>query len=107
MADDDAELVALIDSELDEASQSRLLARLADDEALRARYDALIKGRADLAAAFDTLLERAPIDRLRAAIPRDDALRPPGRGSEALRYASSRRDWSSASWPPARPLGSR
>ena len=36
LADDDAELVALIDNELDEASRSRVLARIAVDEALRA-----------------------------------------------------------------------
>ncbi len=73
MADDDAELVALIDNELDEASRSRLRARLSDDAALRARYDALRQGRADLTAAFDTLLERAPLDRLNAALPREEA----------------------------------
>ncbi len=38
MADDDAERVALIDNELDEASRSRVLACIAVDEAFRARY---------------------------------------------------------------------
>jgi len=73
MADDDAELVALIDNELDEASRSRLRGRLSADAALQARYDALRQGRADLTAAFDTLLERAPLDRLNAALPREEA----------------------------------
>ena len=35
MAGDDAELVALIDNELDEDAENRLLARLAADEGLR------------------------------------------------------------------------
>jgi anti-sigma factor RsiW len=39
MADDDAELVALIDNELDEGSRIALLARLAADEGLRRRYE--------------------------------------------------------------------
>ena len=39
MADDDAELVALIDNELDESRRTVLLARLAADERLRQRYE--------------------------------------------------------------------
>ena len=37
MSDDDAELVALIDNELDEGRRTALLARLAADERLRQR----------------------------------------------------------------------
>ncbi len=91
MADDDSELVALIDNELNEASQSQLRARLAADTALRARYDALRRGRADLAAAFDTLLERAPLDRLSAALPREEApstARPGLRGFALREFAA-------------------
>ena len=40
MTDDDAELVALIDNELDENRKSALLARLETDERLRERYEA-------------------------------------------------------------------
>jgi hypothetical protein len=41
MAGDDTELVALIDNELDEEAKGRLLARLAEEEGLRKRYEAL------------------------------------------------------------------
>jgi hypothetical protein len=41
MTVDDAELVALIDNELDEEAKGSLLARLAADEGLRRRYEAL------------------------------------------------------------------
>lgn len=37
MTDEDAELVALIDNELDEVAKGRLLPRLAANEALRKR----------------------------------------------------------------------
>src|SRR5208337_1350445 len=80
MADDDAELVALIDDELDEASKSRLLARLAQDEALRARYEALREARPQIAAAFSPLLDRAPLARLTAALATQSAP-PPTRPS--------------------------
>ena len=41
MTDDDAELVALIDNELDESRRTVLLARLGVDERLRHRYEEL------------------------------------------------------------------
>ena len=41
MSDDDAELVALIDNELDEGRRTALLARLAADDGLRQRYEEL------------------------------------------------------------------
>ena len=69
MSDDDAELVALIDNELDESRRTALLARLAADEGLRQRYDALRETSKPLAASFDALLEQAPVARLRAALP--------------------------------------
>jgi anti-sigma factor RsiW len=75
MADEDAELVALIDNELDEGAKSRVLGRLAGDEALRARYQALREARAPIAAAFDALIEKAPLARLRAALPPEGARR--------------------------------
>ena len=53
MSDDDAELVALIDNELDEGRRTALLARLAADEGLRQRYDELRQTTAPLAASFD------------------------------------------------------
>ncbi len=79
MFDDDAQLVALIDNELDESSRSALLARLAADERLRQRYEALREAAAALAASFDALLTQAPLARLRAALPADEPLRKPSR----------------------------
>jgi anti-sigma factor RsiW len=69
MADEDAELVALIDDELDEVAKGRLLTRLTADEALRKRYEELRDAGAPIAAAFDALVEKAPLPRLRAALP--------------------------------------
>jgi anti-sigma factor RsiW len=75
MADEDAEIVALIDNELDKNATARLLARLAADEALRNRYEQLREARAPIVAAFDALIEKAPLSRLRAALPRESAPR--------------------------------
>ena len=69
MTDEDEELVALIDNKLDENRKNRLLARMEEDPALRARYEALREAGAPIGAAFDALLEQAPVARLRAAIP--------------------------------------
>ena len=69
MSDLDAELVALIDNELDEGRRTALLARLAADFVLRQRYDPLRQTSLPLAASFDALLEQAPVVRLRAALP--------------------------------------
>jgi anti-sigma factor RsiW len=77
MADEDAEIVALIDNELDKDAAAQLLARLAADEALRTRYEELRAARAPIVAAFDALLETAPLSRLRAALPPESA--PPAR----------------------------
>ncbi len=80
MSDSDAELVALIDNELDEGAKTALRARLVADEVLRQRYEELRRTSMPLAAAFDALLEQAPLARLRAAVHADAALRrPPGR----------------------------
>jgi anti-sigma factor RsiW len=68
MTEDDAELVALIDNELDEDRKTRLLARLQSDDALRQRYDALRAAGAPLAPALDALLETAPLARLKASL---------------------------------------
>ena len=75
MTNEDAELVALIDSELDEVANGRLLTRLTEDEALRKRYEELRDAGAPIAAAFDALVERSPLPRLRAALPRLSAPR--------------------------------
>src|SRR3984957_18482734 len=75
MADDDAELVGLIDNELDESRRTALLARLAVDEGLRQRYEELREAAAPLTASFDALLGQAPVSRLRAALPPDEPLR--------------------------------
>jgi anti-sigma factor RsiW len=87
MTDDDAELVGLIDNELDESRRSALEARLAADEQLRRRYDELRQAGEPIAASLDALLEQAPLARLRAALPPDDLVRQPSRrfGGIALR----------------------
>jgi anti-sigma factor RsiW len=74
MADDDAELVALIDNELNDSRRTALLARLAADERLRQRYEEFRRTSAPL-AAFDELLTQAPLARLRALLPPDEPLR--------------------------------
>jgi anti-sigma factor RsiW len=68
MTVDDAQLVALIDNELDEEAKGRLLAQLAKDEGLRRRYEALREAGASISASFHTLLENAPLFRLSAAL---------------------------------------
>jgi anti-sigma factor RsiW len=75
MSDDDAELVALIDNELDESRRDALLARLAADERLRQRYEELREAGAPLAGSLHALLGQAPLARLRAALPADEPLR--------------------------------
>jgi anti-sigma factor RsiW len=85
MTDDDTELVALIDGELDEERKSALLARLATDERLRERYEALREAGAPLADAFEALLAAAPIERLRAALPRESGT--PGLSRRPRRFS--------------------
>src|SRR6202042_874435 len=83
MPDDDAELVALIDNELDDSNRTALWARLAADERLRQRYEAFRQTGAPLAASLDELLTQAPLARLRAALPAVKGLfrnPPPGTG---------------------------
>src|SRR5208337_2221034 len=75
MADEDTELVALIDNELEGDAKSHLIARLEADDALRKRYEALRDGGALIATSLQTLLERAPLGRLRAALPPERAPR--------------------------------
>jgi hypothetical protein len=58
MSDDDAELVALIDNELDEGRKTALLARLAADEGLRERYEELWETTASLAASSTPCFSR-------------------------------------------------
>jgi anti-sigma factor RsiW len=77
MSDDDAELVALIDNELDEGRKAALLARLVADEGLCQRYEELRQTSAPLAAFFDVLLEQAPLTRLRSALPAKGLIRRP------------------------------
>ncbi len=77
MTEDDAELVALIDNELDESRRTALLVRLATDEQLRRRYDELREAGAPIAASLDALLEQAPLARLRAMVPGEGLVRQP------------------------------
>jgi anti-sigma factor RsiW len=80
MSDDDAELVALIDNELEESRRIGLMARLAADERLRQRYEELRHTNARLTASFDALLGQVPAARLRAALHAHVPLRKPSRG---------------------------
>src|ERR1700722_16409907 len=78
MTDDDAELVALIDNELDDSSKTALLARLAADERLRHRYEELQQTTSPLPTSFDALLGQAPWARPPAApLGRRPGPRPP------------------------------
>ena len=61
MTDHDTELVVLIDNELDDGAKARLLTRLAQDEAMRERYDALREAGRSIAIALDALLQKAPL----------------------------------------------
>jgi anti-sigma factor RsiW len=70
---DDEKLIALTDNELDDGARKNLLARLATDDALRARAEALREARARLVASLDSLLEQAPLARLRASLPPPEA----------------------------------
>ena len=79
MPEDDAELVALIDNELDEGRRTALWARLAADGQLRQRYDELRAAGPPIAASFDSLLAQAPLPRLRALLPLDRAVRQPSK----------------------------
>jgi anti-sigma factor RsiW len=79
MADDDAELVALIDNELDDSRRTALWARLAADDGLHQRYEELRQTGAPLAASLDKLLTQAPLARLRAALPAREPPRQPSR----------------------------
>ena len=79
MPDDDAELVALIDNELDDSNRTALLARLAADDGLRKRYEELRRTGAPLVASLDELLMQAPLARLRAALPAEEPPRLPSR----------------------------
>ena len=69
MGDEDAELAALIDNELDPDARSRLLACLEEDTALRKRYERLQETDGLVTRTLDDLLKSAPLDRLRAAMP--------------------------------------
>ena len=75
MTDDDAELVALIDNQVDAGGRAALLARLGADERLRQRYEELQRTTSPLEASFDALLGQAPVARLRAALSADEPLR--------------------------------
>jgi anti-sigma factor RsiW len=77
MTDHDTELVVLIDNELDDGAKARLLTRLAQDEAMRERYDALREAGRSIAIALDALLQKAPLPQFRPCLPPEDARRAP------------------------------
>ncbi len=77
MAEDDEDLVALIDGELEDPRKSELLARLKSDPVLRQRYEALRETGAPIGAALGLALDRAPLDRLRAFLPTEPAAETP------------------------------
>jgi hypothetical protein len=77
MTNHDTELVALIDNELDGGAKARLLTRLAQDEAMRERYEALREAGRLIVIALDALLQKAPLSQFRAWLPPEDARRAP------------------------------
>jgi hypothetical protein len=109
MADEDAELVALIDNEHDEGTRLALLARFATDERLRRRYDELRTAGAPIAGSLEEPLGQAPLDCLRAA--KDGPVRQPPADSPATDCDSLRLALRLGSWRQAqrhvlrRPLG--
>ena len=111
MADEDAELVALIDKEHDEGTRLALLARFATDERLRRRYDELRTAGAPIAGSLEELLGQAPLECLRAAILVDGPARQPPADSPATDCDSLRLALRLGSWRQAqrhvlrRPLG--
>ena len=66
--DDDAQLVAYIDRELDQPDREALEARLAREPSLRERLAQLERGERPFAAAFKVLLDAAPLERLQASL---------------------------------------
>jgi anti-sigma factor RsiW len=76
MAGDEAQLVALIDNELDEKAKSSLLVKIAEDEGTRARYEALRETGIPIAAALHALIQKAPLPNLRAGLAQGRASRP-------------------------------
>jgi anti-sigma factor RsiW len=66
--DDDAQLVALIDGRLDEATIRAVETRLAADARLRERLALLQAGGRPFAPAFQALLDDAPVARLKASL---------------------------------------
>ena len=91
MTEDDAELVALIDGELDEASEARLLTRLTANDALRRRYEALHAVGAPIADGLAAILDAAPLARLAAALPSTNSQPAPSSRRFSLRLARTRR----------------
>jgi anti-sigma factor RsiW len=86
----DADLVAYLDGELDEAARQAIAAQLRDDAALRTRLDRLKLDTAELGKAFDLLLAGAPSDRLAATLSRAEA----EAAASAARPASAGSNWS-------------
>jgi anti-sigma factor RsiW len=65
---DDADLVALIDGELEDTTRKALAAQLASDPELRARFERLAAGGLPFRPAFQAALDEAPIARMRAKL---------------------------------------
>jgi anti-sigma factor RsiW len=66
--DNDAQLVALLDGELDAHTSAQLIARIATDPSLRNRYSDLREAGISIAASLDALLEQAPLSKLLATL---------------------------------------
>jgi anti-sigma factor RsiW len=65
---DDAQLVALIDNQLDETTRQAVHTRLMVEPDLRARYQQLAAGGLPFRAAFEAALADAPVSRMRAKL---------------------------------------
>jgi hypothetical protein len=105
--DHDMELVALIDNELEGDTRARLLARLAEDEAIRKRYDALREAGRLMVMALDALLQEAPLPQLRACLPPEVPRRAPSARFAGIVLRGLAAGIAFVSWPQAQGHGSR
>ena len=90
-ADDDLQLVAYLDKQLDDAARAALEARLACEPDLRRRLDEMSIAAPTLNLAFDALLAQAPVAKLRARLDATLIGAPPQRrrGPRAWRLAAA------------------
>jgi anti-sigma factor RsiW len=107
MNEEDAELVALIDNEVDEGSRGALQARFATDDRLRQRYEELRAAGATIAGSLEELLGQAPWSACEPRFRRTDPFAGGRADSPAMVCDSLRLALLSGSWRQAQPHGLR